>query len=70
MSRLIRPVAVVAILYLAVVGFAGCGGETKKTTPADQASFKGGPMPPEARAKMEAAIKAANERSQQGRPKQ
>lgn len=50
-------------LALIGTGILGCSSTQQQTSKEDAASFKGGPMPPEARKKMEEAIQAARNKT-------
>jgi hypothetical protein len=66
MTRSRRWLVAVCIGVVVLPALTGCHSEPgtgdKKT---DDASFKGGPMPPEARARMEAALESARNKGQE-----
>ena len=58
--RMFLPGVAIVVFALSLVG---CSSETPPATPDQAASFKGGPMPPEARAKMEEAMQNARNKA-------
>lgn len=66
MTRLSKCAAAIAMLGISIsmTALSGCSSAPQADQKSELASFKGGPMPPEARAKMQAAMDAAKSRSQ------